>query len=86
MLLCAGEQLGWAGRLGLYFKDLAFLVKGCVTYPIRYGSLWEVSAISFLSVFLLVNLNAQEAQVLKALLSRSLKQWVPMIPGDPSGT
>lgn len=49
-MVCAGEQLGWADSLGLYFKDHEFLVKGFVIYPICYGTLWEVDAILFLAL------------------------------------
>ena len=36
-MACAGEQLGWADSLGLYFKDLEFLVRGYVIYPYAMG-------------------------------------------------
>lgn len=49
-MVCAGKQLGWADSLGLYFKDLEFLVKGYVIYPTCYGTLWEVDAILFLAL------------------------------------
>lgn len=67
-----GEQLGWADSLGPYFKDLEFLVEGFVIHPRGNGSLKELDAIVFaVIVSLPLNLNAQAATVIKALLSRT---------------